>query len=401
MEDLQPPKLIQQYTYVKDLGFGAYGKVCLYQDRQGNEFAIKLFKESGYYKFLEEKNCLVDINARNKNRALYIPQVHYNGKYACEDKEGQKIQYLVMEFLPLSLEEFCEEKKLAHNENDVLKQIVQQMVNLMKGLHQLGYVHRDVKPDNFRVKEKLENSNEFQIYLIDFGSAKKLENGAQDPNKQQDNVGTPATSSIYTTQDLISLQGDDLISVFYSVMIMVEPQNIPWLEICNQVNGRPTMEQKQQIVEHKKNIGQQMFVNKYLMILAKQVLMIEKFRKNDIRSYCENLPYDSICQAIFQSFVQPQNLIVKIQSKDNDGYGDPERNPVYSIQYKKVEDKQSGKKFSWIFKYAIYFGIAFGVCGIFYYFYKNRQFIQIIKTNQEPTLETFTPKNSDAQNGQI
>lgn len=44
------------------------------------------------------------------------------------------------------------------------------MVNRLQGLHELGYTHNDLKPDNIVIGNKDPNI----IYLIDFGSAAKL-----------------------------------------------------------------------------------------------------------------------------------------------------------------------------------------------------------------------------------
>jgi len=45
-------------------------------------------------------------------------------------------------------------------------QIAMQVLECVAGLHKLGYLHRDIKPDNFRVKDN-------KVFLIDLGSSKK------------------------------------------------------------------------------------------------------------------------------------------------------------------------------------------------------------------------------------
>lgn len=43
------------------------------------------------------------------------------------------------------------------------------MINCLKIIHSLGYIHRDIKPDNFL----MDTQNHLKVYLIDFGLAKK------------------------------------------------------------------------------------------------------------------------------------------------------------------------------------------------------------------------------------
>ena len=43
------------------------------------------------------------------------------------------------------------------------------MILSLKSIHELGYIHRDIKPDNFI----LDLNNPKRIYLIDFGLVKK------------------------------------------------------------------------------------------------------------------------------------------------------------------------------------------------------------------------------------
>lgn len=43
------------------------------------------------------------------------------------------------------------------------------MIDRIQTLHELGYIHRDIKPDNFVVGRKEKNDT---IYCIDFGLSK-------------------------------------------------------------------------------------------------------------------------------------------------------------------------------------------------------------------------------------
>ena len=46
-----------------------------------------------------------------------------------------------------------------------------QAIDRIEALHKIGYLHRDIKPDNFTIGLNEKNSI---IYLIDFGLSKKI-----------------------------------------------------------------------------------------------------------------------------------------------------------------------------------------------------------------------------------
>ena len=46
-----------------------------------------------------------------------------------------------------------------------------QLIDRLEALHKIGYIHRDIKPDNLAIGLKEKNKI---IYLIDFGLSKKI-----------------------------------------------------------------------------------------------------------------------------------------------------------------------------------------------------------------------------------
>jgi serine/threonine protein kinase len=76
-------------------------------------------------------------------------------------------------------------------------QICQGMLRSLEEFHKRGYLHRDVKPENFRVHNN-------RVYLIDFGMYREWkQNGVHIPyTAGKQFKGTPLTSSIFTHQSI-------------------------------------------------------------------------------------------------------------------------------------------------------------------------------------------------------
>ncbi len=53
----------------------------------------------------------------------------------------------------------------------LLSDVFLQMLECLEELHNAGYVHYDVKPENFRI-----DPNEIKVYIIDFGLTKSYLN---------------------------------------------------------------------------------------------------------------------------------------------------------------------------------------------------------------------------------
>lgn len=78
------------------------------------------------------------------------------------------VNYMITEFLGPTLEDIFDicGRKFSLKSTCM---VWLQMIQLMKALHERGYVHRDVKPDNFLFGYQSKSKT---IFAVDFGLAK-------------------------------------------------------------------------------------------------------------------------------------------------------------------------------------------------------------------------------------
>ncbi|XP_004683417.1 PREDICTED: LOW QUALITY PROTEIN: serine/threonine-protein kinase MRCK gamma [Condylura cristata] len=165
------------FEILKVIGRGAFGEVAVVRQKDsGQIFAMKMLHKWEMLKraetacFREERDVLV------KGDSRWVTTLHY----AFQDEE---YLYLVMDYYAggdlLTL--------LSRFEDRLPPELAQfylaEMVLAIHSLHQLGYVHRDVKPDNVLLDKN------GHIRLADFGSCLRLnDSGMVDSSVA---VGTP------------------------------------------------------------------------------------------------------------------------------------------------------------------------------------------------------------------
>ncbi|XP_053323310.1 serine/threonine-protein kinase greatwall [Spea bombifrons] len=154
----QPPS-IEDFTIVKPISRGAFGKVYLAR-RKNNEklFAVKVVKKAD----MINKNMMQQVQAERDALALskspFIVHLYYS-------LQSANNIYLVMEYLIGG-----DVKSLLHIygyfDEEMAVKYISEVALALDYLHRHGIIHRDLKPDNMLI------SNEGHIKLTDFGLSK-------------------------------------------------------------------------------------------------------------------------------------------------------------------------------------------------------------------------------------
>jgi casein kinase 1 len=103
-----------------------------------------------------------------------------------------------------------------------------QMLDCLRAIHEMNFIHRDVKPANFALGRGAEC---YMVYLIDFGLAKQFyseESQTHIPCKQR--RGLTGTAQFASTHALLGMEQsrrDDIQALGYTVAFLLRG-NLPW-----------------------------------------------------------------------------------------------------------------------------------------------------------------------------
>ncbi|KAM9230025.1 serine/threonine-protein kinase greatwall isoform 2-T2 [Dugong dugon] len=154
---LPRPPSIEEFTIVKPISRGAFGKVYLGQ-KGGKLYAVKVVKKAD----MINKNMTHHVQAERDALALskspFIVHLYYS-------LQSANNVYLVMEYLIGG-----DAKSLLHMygyfDEEMAVKYISEVALALDYLHRHGIIHRDLKPDNMLI------SNEGHIKLTDFGLSK-------------------------------------------------------------------------------------------------------------------------------------------------------------------------------------------------------------------------------------
>lgn len=214
---------INNYKITKFLGAGSFGNVYEATKSKSNlkcalKIPIKNDIRDGTTSLLNEVEVYKTLSCPEKGIA--------NMKIEKDKKTGDK--FIVMDLLGKSLELVLTEKKKMSITEVAWRAI--QMLDIIRYIHSFGYIHRDLKPDNFVVGY----DNPDDLYCIDFGLAKQYVNPETNKhipfNKSKRFVGTVRYASIGAHEGLELSRRDDLESIGY-ILVYLYKRKLPWQQI--------------------------------------------------------------------------------------------------------------------------------------------------------------------------
>jgi serine/threonine protein kinase len=213
-----------QYTIVRRVGGGSFGVVYhALRSSDGMDVCIKMENERDDAtggKILEHEYRVLKLMMHFDG----MPKVFGRGTAVGSSKNAK---FICMEYLGPSLESIMRFMQRPFSPASALT-IGLQIITLLKQFHGCGYVHRDIKPDNFVMGQ----SNHKRVFAIDFGLAKRfLSRDGREAHiplrTGKSLVGTPRYCSINANAGMEHSRRDDIESVIYMLVFLCRG-TLPW-----------------------------------------------------------------------------------------------------------------------------------------------------------------------------
>ena len=199
----------QRYEIIDKIGEGKFGNVYrgiyykpMKDGKLREQVAIKVGETLNQLQVL--KNETTVLHYLHSNGCRQIPHIIWYGRLDPIGSMG-----FIMPLYECSLHEY---RKMREFTPPIVKSIMIQAISILESIHKLYVIHRDIKPQNFMIKDG-------ELYLIDFGFATFYVNSEKQhisiDCSQESILGTPKYISLYNHMGMSSSRRDDMISLGY------------------------------------------------------------------------------------------------------------------------------------------------------------------------------------------
>ena len=207
--------IFKKYTVEKELGKGSFGKVYLGKAISNGELvALKVEP-------ITKNNSALESEAYTLNnlKGFGIPKILSYGK-------TKNFRILIETLLGQSLCDIFKKYRRKLSLYDICL-IAIQVLERIELVHAHGYIHKDIKPDNFLIGKKDKNV----IYIIDFGLSGKYISSKTNKHIKYRNIeklmGSLRYASVNALRGGEQSRKDDLISIGYMIIYFMK-RELPW-----------------------------------------------------------------------------------------------------------------------------------------------------------------------------
>jgi casein kinase 1 len=268
--------------YLKHLiGKGSFGAVYLGRHKDTNEeVAVKLESIDTKHKQLLREAKIYDL----LGSIPFIPKIHYYGK-------DPHHNIMVMDLMGPSLSSLFEYCNHSFSLKTVLM-LANKMLNIIQQVHEKGFLHRDLKPDNFVMGLRNKANT---LYIIDFGLSKSYilpETNQHIPYIEGKSLtGTARYAALASHEGKESSRRDDLESIGYILVYFLKGR-LPWQGL------KPARDNSKRKDRGKNKI------NKYNAIYEKK----------------KQLPIEELCSGLPQEFSEYLRSIRQLSFSEQPNY---------------------------------------------------------------------------------
>ena len=212
------------YTITTKLGSGSYGTVYSATDQHNRNYAIKMSKGVGDRQLKNEHHIYARIKEdSDRTSAVGVPRVY---DYFYHHSQPT----LIMDLLGSSVKS----KARARGGRLSVKSCLMagcQLVARLEHIHEAGFLHRDIKPDNILTGRKGHHSR--RLYVVDLGLAKQYREscGCHYEYEKGKFAGTIRYAGVNALRGIRASRKDDLEALGYSLVELLRGA-LPWKRAC-------------------------------------------------------------------------------------------------------------------------------------------------------------------------